>query len=161
MKTKLPLRFTPRVFSALVIVLISAVVVSCSDSDSAGDIDYDSDQDSLIEISNLDQLNAMRYDLDGNGVPDAVYDSSEEDIYEAAFPDAMSDMGCPTTGCSGYELVADLDFNNTNSYRGGAVNTDWTTESGWSPIGDHSRPFLADFQGNGAADGLATPSLTY
>ena len=30
--------------------------------------------------------------------------------YAAAFPDALPDMGCPSSGCQGYELTADLDF---------------------------------------------------
>ena len=32
-------------------------------------IDYDTDNDHLIDITTLEQLNAMRYDLDGNGTP--------------------------------------------------------------------------------------------
>ena len=35
-------------------------------------IDYDADDDGLIEISNFAQLNAIRYDLDGNGDPAAA-----------------------------------------------------------------------------------------
>ena len=31
-------------------------------------VDYDADNDGLIEVSNLAQLNAVRWDLDGNGV---------------------------------------------------------------------------------------------
>ena len=33
-------------------------------------IDYDSDNDGLIEVSSLAQLNAIRWDLDGDGNPD-------------------------------------------------------------------------------------------
>ncbi len=42
--------------------------------------DYDADDDGLIEISNLEQLNAIRWDLDGDG-------DSDHDGYAAAFPD--------------------------------------------------------------------------
>ncbi len=33
----------------------------------SGDRDYDVDNDRLIEVANLAQLDAMRYDLDGDG----------------------------------------------------------------------------------------------
>ena len=33
-------------------------------------VNFDSDGDNLIDITTLEQLNAMRYDLDGNGLPD-------------------------------------------------------------------------------------------
>lgn len=150
MKSRLPFRTSPMAFAAFAVVLIAAIAASCSDSDSAGDSDYDSDQDGLIEVFNLEQLNAIRYDLDGDGVADADSDSPEADSYSAAFPDAASNMGCPSTGCAGYELAADLDFNNPDSYISGTVNTDWTTGTGWDPIGDHATPFSATFDGNGS-----------
>ena len=31
-------------------------------------VDYDFDNDGLIEVANLEQLNAIRWDADGNGV---------------------------------------------------------------------------------------------
>ena len=34
------------------------------------DENYDKDNDRLIEIKNFAQLNAIRYDLDGNGIVD-------------------------------------------------------------------------------------------
>ena len=109
-------------------------------------IDYDADDDGLIEISNLEQLNAMRYDLDGDGELDESLlidrgDSREADerafteIYRAAFPPAASGMGCPNSGCTGYELTRDLDFNDPDSYSTGEVNILWTGGVGWKPIG--------------------------
>ena len=96
--------------------------------------DYDADDDGLIEISNIDQLDAIRYDLDGDGV-------SEDDAYAAAFPGAASDMGCPGGGCIGYELATDLDFGSAFSAQG------------WEPIGylnseDDYAGFNAFFEGN-------------
>ena len=44
--------------------------------------------------------------------------------------------GAPGSGLKGYELVRGLDFNDPASYASGMVNTDWTMESGWLPIGD-------------------------
>ena len=56
--------------------------------------DYDRDDDGLIEVSNLSQLNAIRYDLDGDGAPGAESAGAEAN-YAAAFPDAVYGMGCP------------------------------------------------------------------
>ena len=39
-----------------------------------GTTDYDTDDDGLIEIASLVQLNAVRYDLDGNGAADSLTD---------------------------------------------------------------------------------------
>ena len=109
--------------------------------------DYDDDNDGLIEVSNLEQLNAIRYDLDGNG---AVDDENNANSYDLAFPLAPSGMGCPSI-CTGYELTKDLDFNSYNSYASGSVNTDWTIKSsdGWEPIGTNRSHFTATFHGNG------------
>ena len=54
-------------------------------------IDYDTDDDGLIEISSLAQLDAVRHDLDGDGTPS----TDGETAYAEAFPDAASGMGCP------------------------------------------------------------------
>ena len=54
--------------------------------------DYDVDDDGLIDLSVLEQLDAVRWDLDGNGAADAQGDS---DAYRAAFPDARLGDGLP------------------------------------------------------------------
>ena len=104
----------------------------------------DSDSDGLIEVSNLEQLNAVRYDLDGNGIPDGVGDKA----YASAFPAAGSN---PCSGCNGYELTRSLDFRDRASYSSGVLNPLWTKGSGWLPIGVGSREtsFTATFEGNG------------
>ena len=57
-------------------------------------MDYDVDDDGLIEVADLAQLNAIRWDLDGDG-------STTEAGYATAFPHApAAGMGCPTTGCT-------------------------------------------------------------
>ena len=104
--------------------------------------DYDDDNDGLIEVSNLSQLNAVRWDLDGDG-------SSSETGYATAFPDAPTDMGCPSTGCSGYELGTDLDFDTDGSGSVDSGDDYWNGGSGWEPIGDNSNSFYATFYGNG------------
>ena len=96
-------------------------------------VDYDTDDDGLIEISYLEQLDAIRHDLDGNGRAD----DESRDAYASAFPNARLDMGCPSSGCIGYELTRDLDFEDPGSYASGEVNEDWiagTSSDGWLPI---------------------------
>ena len=102
---------------------------------------YDADQDGLIEISSLAQLNAMRYDPNGNGVTPAP-------IYAAAFPNAMPGMGCPYPGCTGYELIADLDFDTNGNGEADAGDVYWNDGAGWDPIGDWAHKFTANFDGN-------------
>ena len=103
---------------------------------------YDSDEDGLIEVSNLEQLDAIRYDLDGDGKAD---DASGIEVYAAAFPGAVCN------NCNGYELGRPLDFAASDSYASGAVNGEWAAGVGWRPIGGSSNPFAATFNGNGHA----------
>ena len=124
-------------------------------------------QDSkLIDVHNLEQLNAIRYDLDGDGMADK---SSRQSIYEDAFGGAQGTSSstlpsCAASGvtdCEGYELMANLDFSDPSSYASAAVNTSWTTGQGWPPMGhnkggnldplnpfDDHKPFVATFNGN-------------
>ena len=120
----------------------------------ASTVTYDTDGDGLIEIRSLPQLNAIRWDLDGDGEPD---DPANAYSYAAAFPDAVPGMGCPTTveddddnDCTGYELAADLDFDTDGD---GAVNWSeeyWYSGAGWAPIGSSGagNEFTATFEGN-------------
>ena len=112
-------------------------------------IDYDTDDDGLIEVDSLTMLNAIRWDLDGGG-------SSTDSRYSSAFPTPQSGMGCPTTGCLGYELTADLDFDTNKDGSIGSADDWWDSGSGWLPIGDGSSDtdatrFTAAFDGNGHA----------
>ena len=105
--------------------------------------DYDADDDGLIEVANLQQLDAIRYDLEGKGDPSNLL------IYYAAFPNAVAGMGCPDGVCSGYELVADLDFDTNGNGRADAADEYWDDGAGWLPIGDHENAFLSTFDGGG------------
>ena len=61
----------------------------------------------------------------------------------------MPGMGCPdNTGCTGYELVANLDFDTNGSGAADAGDAYWNDGSGWQPIGDISHKFTANFDGN-------------
>ena len=122
---------------------------------------YDSDGDGLIEIENLDQLNAIRYDLDGNGQPAAASIAS----YIAAFPARSESHGCPDTTadadtdpgpCLGYELVADLDFDTDEN---GSVSTG-DDYPNWTPVGGLSAQYTANFNGNGHTITNLTINLT-
>ena len=106
--------------------------------------DYDVDNDGLIEISSLAQLDAVRYDTDGDGnVADQHYV-----LYTQAFTDPRFDMGCPSDGCHGYELAADLDFDTNGNGEADAGDAYWNDGKGWEPIGDFEHPFTATFDGN-------------
>ena len=127
--------------------LMSGAVAQAQEQETALPASYDADGDGLIEISNLNQLNAVRWDLNGNGVADlaaefedfAEFEENEEG-YAAAFPVADGGSICPSdTTCNGYELTTDLNFVGT-SYRNGA---------GWEPIGKRHSAFTGIFEGNG------------
>ena len=68
--------------------------------------DVDRDNDGLIEIDNIEDLNAIRYQFDGTGYRK-----------ERTVPKITT--GCPSTGCKGYELTKSLSF---------------AEDSDWSPI---------------------------
>ena len=121
--------------------------------------DYDTDDDGLLEITTLAQLNAMRWDMDGDGVPS----SGNETAYNKAFPKAHAAMGCNEDETdsanqvfSGYELRANLDFNtngsaksSTNPTGADSGDTYWNGGLGWEPIGGVAGgDYTGDFNGN-------------
>ena len=121
------------------ILLLSAtfsqyVIAQSSSQCSRGDIDLDND--GLIEICDLEGLDAVRYQLDGTG------------YRESRTADKIT-AGCPRRGCSGYELRRDLSFNAAESYRDIANKDAWTKGVGWQPIGDQVNAFGTRFEGNG------------
>ena len=108
-----------------------SAVDSFSVSVTLGTRDYDRDDDDLIEVSTLAQLDAIRYDSNGNGVVD---DPSDWPSYFAAFTQATGNMGC-SSRCVGYELTADLDFDTDSSGGANDGDTYWNGGDGWEPIG--------------------------
>ena len=96
------------------------------DGDSVIDgMDIDADGDGLIEIGTHEELNAIRYALNGNGS-------------RSAANAALDTTGCGGDGgttCSGYELVADISLAN---YRAG---------KGWQPLGHDTDDATSDCQG--------------
>ena len=119
------------------------VAASPAAAQTPASVDYDVDDDGLIEISSLAHLNAVRWDLDGDGTAD-VYPPAKDGVtghdpdgaakHAAAFAGAVAGMGCPAGGCLGYELIADLDFDTNGS--GGADSGDdyWNGGKGWVPL---------------------------
>ena len=123
-------------------------------------VSYDSDGDGLIEIRSLAQLNAIRWDLDGDGDVDNATSSV---AYATAFANAAAGMGCvavdhdghPATPdvpvCTGYELKGDLDFDTDGDGAMNWADEYWNSGAGWRPIGSSgtANEFIATFEGNG------------
>ena len=114
---------------------------------------YDTDADGLIEITTLAQLDAIRHDLDGDGIPADTGAAA----YARAFP-AEIRVICDTSGeaCEGYELTADLDFDTDGDGQVDADDAYWNRGKGWQPIGTiftfqttSVSAFHATFEGNG------------
>ena len=90
----------------------------------------DDDDDGLIDIYTLEDLDAIRNQY--LNIPDR----------------------CGSTGnivCNGFELRRSLDFNVAESYQSGMTDPNWTTSTGWTPIGSDvfNDLFNRVFEGNG------------
>ena len=102
-------------------------------------IDYDTNDNGLIDVDTAARLNAIRWDLNGDGALDAGTSSSDTMAYRTAFPNAMSRMGCPPSGCTGYELTGDL-----------TLTERWATPIGADRnAGNPSAAYTATFDGQG------------
>jgi hypothetical protein len=88
--------------------------------------DYDVDDDGLIEINDLNDLNEIRNNPQGL----TLYGSN---------------YGCPATGCFGFELTKDLDFDTSGDGVFNAADSFWDGGAGWLAIPE----FNAVFDGNG------------
>ena len=131
----------------------------------AATADADVDQNGLIEIYSLVDLHNMRYNLAGTSY-------------------VGNSQGCPESGCRGYELMQNLDFDldddgrtwsRLGSGNGEASYTLGPGDSqadyfpvdggagGWLPIGDQNDPFVTVFAGNGHSIGnlAIRRNLTY
>ena len=118
-------------------------------------VDYDLDNDGYIDVSTHAQLNAIRWDLDGNGDPV----SGNATAYGNAFPNRITTstgrMGCPATGgCTGYELLNNIDMDTDGDGSADSGDAYWNSGNGWEPIGTYHSTntavrFNGDFKGNG------------
>ena len=102
----------------------------------------------LLKLLTLAQLHAMRYDLDGDGVPDKRYLYSKRPfVLHPLF--RTSHVGFFCDACAGYELMNELDFDTdddgstwteVNSVpTGDSDDTYNNSGSGWEPIGSSFR----------------------
>ena len=118
-------------WTPLAIALAMSASLSHATSNPSGDVDIDND--GLIEIATLQELDLMRYDLAGTSLNG---DST----------------GCPATGCNGYELIADLDFDTNGNGVVDAGDDFWNDGKGWLPINGQVNssfyPFTAILEGN-------------
>lgn len=115
--------------NSLLLSLLGCCLLGTSAGASAQQPIVDRDGNGLIDINNLDDLAAMRNDLAGRTL-------------------RGSSNGCPTSGCFGYELTRDLDFDTNGN--GKVDQNDWNGGNGWFPVGAYA-PFTATFNGNGHA----------
>ena len=83
-------------------------------------IDIDRDNDGLIEITTAEQLNAIRYSLDGTSYHTVT---------------TKTTIGCREGGCNGYELKAHINLRGYNN-------------NNWQPIVNNGKGFNAIFDGN-------------
>ena len=113
--------------------------------------DYDTNDDGLIEISNLAQLNAIRWDLNGDGDPETVNFNAYGTAFGGRDTTTAGRMGCPSETCTGYELRADLNFDTDGSGIANSGDTYWNGGSGWVPLGSDANAasrYQARFRGN-------------
>ncbi|MCY4343649.1 MAG: hypothetical protein OXE83_08785 [Gammaproteobacteria bacterium] len=118
-------------------------------------INVDGDGDGLIDVYYLEDLDAIRNSLDGNGYgTDTGSDSITADEIT---------LGCPSGICVGYELLRDLDFMANRSYVDASAEVqdqttvleEWTvddfmddSDTGWLPIATDDVPFATIFRAN-------------
>ena len=99
-----------------------------------GGVDYDLDDNNLIDVRNSTQLQAITHDLNGDGNVSVASTAA----YADAFPDALQGMGCATT-CTGYELLNDIDLPVT-------TGTNWVPIGGLQSVGFGFVPGFAALQ---------------
>ena len=142
--TKCNIRSVPVILFVLLLFVMPPQFAEAQTGSLCSDADIDLNDNGLIDICDLEGLNAIRYQLDGTG-------------YRASSETSRTTVGCPPSGCDGYELRNDLDFEDERSYRNPGDNkADWTVsdyndslDHGWLPIGTSAEPFNSEFEGNG------------
>ena len=106
----------------------------------------DGDGDGLIGILTPAQLDAVRYDLDGDGEPTTAGAAGHAAVFGVTGGGTLS---CAAAGgCRGYELRADLDFDTSGGGGPDAGDAYWRGGAGWLPLGTATEPFAATFEDN-------------
>ena len=113
----------------------------CDGDNTLDGMDIDRDGDGLIELATAEELDRVRYALDGTG--------------RRAMGEMLNTSGCVggdgNNSCSGYELIADIEL--------AAYITDTYGTNGWQPLGHDTKAspgnqcegdkFDGTFEGNG------------
>ena len=133
----------------------------------------DVDGDALIDISSLERLNNVRYNLD---VGAAIDDGRYKESTQIADGEGTLCGATAATKCIGYELTHSLDFEDGTSYDSAIVNGAWRPQdilgvvltqdnaenainAGWDPIGS-CRADALDTNSDACNDGDDTPFAT-
>ncbi|WP_406828590.1 GLUG motif-containing protein [Microbulbifer sp. ARAS458-1] len=115
------------------------------DDNNDGIVDADANSNGLIDVASWDELDAIRYSLDGVGQKL----TAESGLDKSGCPQIIVD-GLLNDRCQGYELVADLDFDTNGDGLLDGNDTYWNAGEGWLPIGiNSSNAFSGVFRGNG------------
>ncbi|HRH78696.1 MAG TPA: hypothetical protein PK129_15225, partial [Cellvibrionaceae bacterium] len=116
------------------------------DDNDDGVLDADIDGNGLVEITSLEQLNAMRFDLAGHG---RTLASGKTD--RSGCPIVLV-QGLRLRQCHGYELKQSLDFDTNQNGRIDSLDTYWNNGEGWNSIkGPQYESFTGTFDGHGFA----------
>jgi len=126
------MRFTP--FIPALLAFTSALSVA-----EPRDI-YDSDHNGLIEIEDLQDLNEIRNNTS---------DEHPSEIHGTHLYGANG--GCAASGCNGYELTRDLNFDTNGNGRFDEGDQFWNDGKGFEPIGNFNLKFATEFHGQGHA----------
>ena len=90
----------------------------------------------------------VRIDDDNNGLID-IYTLEDLDEIRNQYRNIPSTCGSNADlTCDGFELRRSLDFNAAESYQSGMIDPNWTTSTGWTPIGSADEHFNRVFEGN-------------
>ncbi|MCD8523118.1 MAG: hypothetical protein LRY66_03050 [Saccharospirillaceae bacterium] len=101
---------------------------------------YDSDGNGLIEIEDLQDLNEIR----NNPSAERPTEIQGTHLYGA-------NGGCPASGCKGYELTRNLNFDTNSNGRFDEGDQFWNDGKGFEPIGNFNLKFATEFHGQSHA----------
>ena len=122
-----PPRFRTLLATSAVVLVVAFGILAGNASYSTAQtstVDYDVDNDGLIDVSNADQWRAIHYDLNGDGTPETrgAPRVGTNTAWATAYPNPLPGAGCPArdhdddpttpdqASCIGYELLDDIDL---------------------------------------------------
>ncbi len=126
-------------------IIATVMALSAAPAMAAERIDYDINDNGLIEIEDLQDLNEIRNNITFLG----NVDTGPQELHGNTLY-GFND-GCPQDGCNGYELVKDLNFDTNGNGELDSEDVYWNEGKGWDPIGSFSTKFVSEFNGNGHA----------